>query len=354
MNAMRWIGPATWVAMLLSSPSFAFTFTMVNGSTDQLLTWRWQYSPNFQCQTCGNVTSINGEIPLNVQGFPGGRAGGLLDWNATSGKLTVVAMPIAWANASNPTSWSDAWGSVDSRTPPTFMLIPEQGEPIPFTADLLIRPRIVGTLERFSGSGGSAETIIHMTQAVDVNGLTVTSDELHYDVTYSNGANLVGPVSFPKGTLNNVVVHNVQNGSFITLPTWAYMRGIVFGVGSIDAYSSYGDGLALEIEISNARAVGVEDEPVSAALSLAASPNPARDVTRIAYQLPRASDVRLTIYDLAGRTIARLVDRREETGRHEFAWNGKSASGSLAAGVYVMELIAGTERRVGKLVRLDR
>jgi hypothetical protein len=354
VNPMRWIGPATWVAMLLSSPSFAFTFTMVNGSTDQLLTWRWQYYPAIQCQTCGNVSSINGEIPLNFQGFPRGRAGGLLDWTASSGKLTVVAMPIAWANVADPSSWSDTWGSVDSRTPPSFMLIPEAGESIPFTANLLIRPRIVGTLERFTSNGGQAQTILHMTQAVDVNGQTVTSDELHYDVTYTDGGVLAGPVSFPKGTLNNVVVPNVQNGSIITIPTWAYMRSIVTGIGSIDAYSSYCDGLALEIEISNANAVAVEDAPATAVLSLTARPNPGRGLSRIAYRLPRASDVRLTIYDLSGRTIARLVDGREEAGDREVSWNGRSAAGDpLAAGVYVMELIAGTERRVGKLVRLD-
>jgi len=209
MNAMRWIGPATWVAMLLSSPSFAFTFTMVNGSTDQLLTWRWQYYPAIQCQTCGNVSSINGEIPLNFQGFPRGRAGGLLDWTASSGKLTVVAMPIAWANVADPSSWSDTWGSVDSRTPPSFMLIPEAGESIPFTANLLIRPRIVGTLERFTSNGGArmdglfpeayaafAKPVLAAFSQVT----TVTKESDVAEAVYRAAADSTGQLRFPAGS----------------------------------------------------------------------------------------------------------------------------------------------------------
>lgn len=37
----------------------------------------------------------------------------------------------------------------------------------------------------------------------------------------------------------------------------------------------------------------------------------------------------------------------------EVSWDGRSASGDpVAAGIYVMELVAGAERRVHKLVRL--
>jgi hypothetical protein len=131
------------------------------------------------------------------------------------------------------------------------------------------------------------------------------------------------------------------------------MRGIVTNPGTIDAYSSYGDGLEVEIEISNANAVGIEDEPVAAAFSLGASPNPARGPARISYVLPRASNVRLAVYDVAGHQVTTLVDRWQDAGRGEVSWDGRSASGDpVAAGIYVMELVAGAERRVQKLVRL--
>jgi hypothetical protein len=347
MRSRQVIALAAFIGSLFCSQAWAFTFTLYEGSTDQSLTWRAN-------TLSATVFSANSEIPLTIgTSGVGNKAGGMLDWTASSGSLKVVAMAVAWTYRSSLGGPNDSWVSVDARTPPSFILIPEAGEQIPFTADLLIRVRILGTLERFTGNTGQAQTIIHMTQAVIVNGLQVTNDALDYDVTYSNGASLVGPVSFPKGTLNNVVVPGVVNGSIITIPIWAYMRGIVTDIGSIDSYGPYGDGLAVEIEISNANAVAVEDEPLAAALSLAASPNPARGPARISYVLPRASDVRLAIYDVGGHKVTTLVDRREGPGRGEVSWDGRSASGDpVAAGIYVMELVAGAERRVQKLVRL--
>lgn len=357
LNAFRNRCWAIAILMCTAAPAHAFTFTLVNGSTDQRLTWFWQRSPNWTCNPCGDAFSINAEIPLN-QAFPSGssRAGGMLDWTASSGRLTVVAMLSIWVNTTGAPSWADYWVSVDSRTPPTFMLIPEAGESIPFTANLLIRPRIVGTLERFSGAaGGQAQTILHVLQEVQVNGIAVTHDELHYDATVSNGQSLVGPVTFPKGTLNNVVVPGVQNGAFITIPSWAYMRALLTDYASITTLGQYGDGIALEIDISNANAVAVENDVPPPLLSLAASPNPGSGATRASYRLPRAGQVRLTIYDVAGHIVARLADGWQEGGRHEVSWNGRSASGDpLASGVYVMELVSGAERRVHKLVRLSR
>jgi hypothetical protein len=343
---------AAVLGMLAAPRAQAFTFVLNNGSTDQLLTWRWQLSPNFQCSPCGNTSSANGRIPLEMS--LQGKVGGMLDWTASSGRLVVVAMPIAWGSVSSSTSWSDVWSSVDARTPPTFMLIPEAGEPIPFSADLLIRVRIVGNFEQFPGGGAQAERVIHFSQAVIYNGVTVTSDALDEDVILTNGQGFSGPLSFPKGTANNVVLHGVPNNSIFTIPIWAYQRAEVFGIGSIDAYSVYGNGLAVEIEISNANAVGVGDEPVTPTLSLAARPNPASGRTRISYELPRAGNLRLAVYEVSGRKVATPIDRWEEAGRGEVSWNGRSDSGeTLPTGVYFLELVAVGERRMQKLVWLE-
>jgi spore coat protein A len=68
-------------------------------------------------------------------------------------------------------------------------------------------------------------------------------------------------------------------------------------------------------------------------------PNPAGDITRIPFTMPKAAHVRLILEDVAGRRIATLVDQAMTPGRHEVVWNGRTANGQRAsAGVYFYRL----------------
>ncbi|TVQ65988.1 MAG: T9SS C-terminal target domain-containing protein, partial [Balneolaceae bacterium] len=66
-------------------------------------------------------------------------------------------------------------------------------------------------------------------------------------------------------------------------------------------------------------------------------PNPFNNRTVIAYQLPEASDVQLTVYSLEGRAVAELFRGFQPAGRHSVAWDAPG----LASGVYVCLLTAG-------------
>jgi hypothetical protein len=66
-------------------------------------------------------------------------------------------------------------------------------------------------------------------------------------------------------------------------------------------------------------------------------PNPARGRATIAFDLPRASDVSLRLYDVVGREVAILADGRREGGRHEVPFD----TGRLASGTYYCVLRAG-------------
>jgi hypothetical protein len=82
-------------------------------------------------------------------------------------------------------------------------------------------------------------------------------------------------------------------------------------------------------------------------------PNPFNPTTTISYALPEAADVKLTIYDALGRKVRSLVDSRLEAGVHEARWNGVNDKGaSVAAGVYVYQLVAGDFAEARKLVLL--
>jgi predicted outer membrane repeat protein len=71
-------------------------------------------------------------------------------------------------------------------------------------------------------------------------------------------------------------------------------------------------------------------------------PNPFNPVTKIRFELPRDAEVKLTVYDLAGRQVARLVDEPLQAGYHEVLWNGREGRGRTAAsGVYFYRIEAG-------------
>jgi hypothetical protein len=73
-------------------------------------------------------------------------------------------------------------------------------------------------------------------------------------------------------------------------------------------------------------------------------PNPFNPSTRITYQLPISSDVRLDIFDMLGRRVTTLVNERQPAGAYSVNFNATSISGggSLASGVYFYKLQSGT------------
>jgi hypothetical protein len=81
------------------------------------------------------------------------------------------------------------------------------------------------------------------------------------------------------------------------------------------------------------------------------SPNPFAGHTRLDFELPRSSRARLTLYDVAGRLVVRLVDGDWPAGRHHAVWSATDARGRrVAPGVYFAVLEWGGETRTRKLV----
>ncbi len=63
-------------------------------------------------------------------------------------------------------------------------------------------------------------------------------------------------------------------------------------------------------------------------------PNPFNPSTTIKYELPRASQVNLSVYDVLGRQVSVLVNERRNAGVHEVKFD---ASG-LSSGMYFYRL----------------
>jgi hypothetical protein len=88
-------------------------------------------------------------------------------------------------------------------------------------------------------------------------------------------------------------------------------------------------------------------------LTFAAFPNPGR-IAKFAFDLPYASDIELSVYDLAGRRVALVAKGRYAPGAYAREWAGATSSGKAAeSGVYFYRLKVGSEIRNIRGVHLN-
>ena len=102
-------------------------------------------------------------------------------------------------------------------------------------------------------------------------------------------------------------------------------------------------------------ALGVEEQAgLPAAFALHQNyPNPFNPSTTIQFDLPAAANIRIVVYDLLGREVARLVEGREEAGYRQVVWNGRDRSGrALPSGMYIVRLVTPEHTKSIKLVLL--
>jgi hypothetical protein len=67
-------------------------------------------------------------------------------------------------------------------------------------------------------------------------------------------------------------------------------------------------------------------------------PNPFNPATKITYTLKDAAEVKLEVFDIAGRLVATLADGLQTAGRYQVTFDGKD----LAGGMYFYRLRAGS------------
>jgi hypothetical protein len=103
---------------------------------------------------------------------------------------------------------------------------------------------------------------------------------------------------------------------------------------------------------------GIEQDPIGRAvpssLALAQNyPNPFNSSTIIMFSVPQSitnSAVQLTVYDVQGRLVRRLLNAQLPAGNYATRWNGTDESGAVAAsGVYFYHFVIGNQRAIGKM-----
>ncbi|MFN0150132.1 MAG: FlgD immunoglobulin-like domain containing protein [bacterium] len=70
------------------------------------------------------------------------------------------------------------------------------------------------------------------------------------------------------------------------------------------------------------------------------SPNPFRSSTTLHFSLPRPQEAQVSVFDVSGRLVRTLVDRRLAGGEHQMTWDGTDQSGrAVTSGTYFYKLI---------------
>ncbi len=80
-------------------------------------------------------------------------------------------------------------------------------------------------------------------------------------------------------------------------------------------------------------------------------PNPFNPVTEIKYQLDKTSQVRITIFDLLGKEVATLVNKKQDAGTYTVIWDGRDRNGkTVASGVYLYQMKTNKYSNTKKLI----
>ena len=110
------------------------------------------------------------------------------------------------------------------------------------------------------------------------------------------------------------------------------------------------DRQAQELEVTIEKGSGSALLPSSYALGQN-YPNPFNPTTLIQYSLPRASEVRIEIFNILGRKVKTLVDGYQVAGRYEVGWNSTDDNDqAVASGVYLYRISAGEFSETRKMV----
>lgn len=80
-------------------------------------------------------------------------------------------------------------------------------------------------------------------------------------------------------------------------------------------------------------------------------PNPFNQATVVRYQLPETSWLKISVFDIQGRLVDRLVEQEQAAGRYSVQWQGKNIAGqAVPSGVYFLQMAGGQFKQTRKIV----
>ncbi|MEO9869404.1 FlgD immunoglobulin-like domain containing protein [Ekhidna sp.] len=84
-------------------------------------------------------------------------------------------------------------------------------------------------------------------------------------------------------------------------------------------------------------------------------PNPFVDLTTFHFLLEQREQVQLSILDLNGKEVLRILDGQQAKGEHKITWDGTGKDGNkLSTGMYLYRFAQGGKFKIGRLILLDK
>ena len=155
------------------------------------------------------------------------------------------------------------------------------------------------------------------------------TDNVLGDWTRGLTSPLIAPETPYAGTKAATTIYNSSRTILTNFP-WSRLH---------DRYSN--TRIDLIIDIMNwlsGSAQNAQDRPLPKEFFLSQNyPNPFNAATTIKYDLPKASDVSIDIFDILGRKVETLVSGKQSAGSHTVIWNASNAT----SGVYFYKIQAG-------------
>jgi hypothetical protein len=236
-----------------------------------------------------------------------------------------------------------AWNPGDADGMPLYAMIQRapDGRDVLLAKTNFVDSKEVKQLSTFAGQVGRGLAISFDWERYSTVAAVITNDNGLRDTlrVFELGPDTRG-VNYDRG------LHQVLPGRPLSVPIMFSSRGIPEGVyrySVVTYHNARGDSIVTPIVFEVRPGAGVlDDNLVPTQLTLdPAYPNPFNSVTRLNFALPQAGAVRLTIYDIDGREVTRLVDGELVAGRHATIWNAEG----LSSGIYFAKLEAvGTSR----------
>lgn len=105
------------------------------------------------------------------------------------------------------------------------------------------------------------------------------------------------------------------------------------------------------LEVSDQQIILAEEVPQT--FKIDHYPNPFNPAITIRYQLPKASGVKLIIYNVLGQQVRKLINHSHQPGYFKAEWDGHNDAGAkVGSGLYIYRFEAGEYRTVQKIILL--
>ncbi|MEM6326586.1 MAG: T9SS type A sorting domain-containing protein [Bacteroidota bacterium] len=211
------------------------------------------------------------------------------------------------------------------------------GDHLAFTAEAFVSPTLVDQIWLTDGQTASRIEIPDEPAYAEYRNPVTLDGSLYFTVVPNETLNQDAPQQIWRFVPASGLVGGGAYELIGTLPDGALLQG----------WNAFDGGLLMGVSLGvsgpvelwgigySADTAGTEAS-ASAALSLRVAPNPIRGATRLGYTLTEAGEVRLTVFDALGRSVATLVDTARPAGEHHATWD----SSGFPAGMYLVRLHA--------------